>query len=444
MTKPIQILPETQALLKQTSVFLEPFLESWTQYSAEIGHGIYTTSKRADCILSLEWYIEGILSVLGKEKSLPSLADLINNPQWAENLLGTAHRHHIRGVTLPMYCGNFKTFLYALENAISQTHAATGCKKQALTCIRRFADAYETLVIEQWANSSQQQNVDLLAESNRELTLEKSKYQNILTSISDLVFVLDQQGKIIELNQSAQNFLTGQPLLGTYIWNHFPINADNMSMLLKNYVCKQRHSLKNDKNSHHFDMMLVPLHEVSLVSNTFLAVFTDVSAHIQQQSVLEALVSKRTDDLEKEKQHLEEMNITLKNVLRSIEQQKDETVHEHVTVLKEKILPTLHRLKLEKSQQSRDVYLEILETQLKRIYDDISPQEQVFLSNDLSPVEQRICHMLSDGVSSKNIAQAMNLSLETIHTHRKNIRKKLGLIGKNISIFNYLNGLSAN
>ncbi|MFW2365664.1 MAG: helix-turn-helix transcriptional regulator, partial [Desulforhopalus sp.] len=43
------------------------------------------------------------------------------------------------------------------------------------------------------------------------------------------------------------------------------------------------------------------------------------------------------------------------------------------------------------------------------------------------------------GSTSKDIADGLAISIETVQTHRKNIRRKLGLSGKDVNLFAYLN-----
>ena len=43
----------------------------------------------------------------------------------------------------------------------------------------------------------------------------------------------------------------------------------------------------------------------------------------------------------------------------------------------------------------------------------------------LSPREYEVCNMIKQGLSSKDIASTLNTSVHTVHTQRRNIRKKL-------------------
>ena len=49
--------------------------------------------------------------------------------------------------------------------------------------------------------------------------------------------------------------------------------------------------------------------------------------------------------------------------------------------------------------------------------------------DSLSPREQQVLHQLGLGLSSKEIAKALALSVRTVETHRKNISAKVGLSG---------------
>ncbi|GAA4896806.1 hypothetical protein GCM10023311_21940 [Flaviramulus aquimarinus] len=58
---------------------------------------------------------------------------------------------------------------------------------------------------------------------------------------------------------------------------------------------------------------------------------------------------------------------------------------------------------------------------------DIKKQNKI---NTLTKREMQVLQYIGNGESSLYIAKKLNLSISTIETHRKNIRKKLGLIGK--------------
>ncbi|HKJ65137.1 MAG TPA: helix-turn-helix transcriptional regulator, partial [Desulfopila sp.] len=58
----------------------------------------------------------------------------------------------------------------------------------------------------------------------------------------------------------------------------------------------------------------------------------------------------------------------------------------------------------------------------------------------LTPAEMKVCQFIQTGASSKEMAASLNLSAETIQTHRKHIRKKLGLT-RDVNLYRYLQEL---
>jgi DNA-binding CsgD family transcriptional regulator len=59
----------------------------------------------------------------------------------------------------------------------------------------------------------------------------------------------------------------------------------------------------------------------------------------------------------------------------------------------------------------------------------------------LSTREMRIALMIKNGLTSEEIAVDLRISPETVKTHRRNIRKKLGLIGSGDQLRAYFRSL---
>ena len=64
----------------------------------------------------------------------------------------------------------------------------------------------------------------------------------------------------------------------------------------------------------------------------------------------------------------------------------------------------------------------------------------LFSKYSLSLVESEICCLIAEAGSSKSIAEKRNVSLSTVHTHRRNIRKKL-LLDKEETLYHFLAAL---
>jgi DNA-binding NarL/FixJ family response regulator len=56
----------------------------------------------------------------------------------------------------------------------------------------------------------------------------------------------------------------------------------------------------------------------------------------------------------------------------------------------------------------------------------------------LTPTETKVAVMAQNGMKSFEIANQLHISMETVKTHRKNIRKKLGIQNSDLNLFTYL------
>jgi DNA-binding CsgD family transcriptional regulator/PAS domain-containing protein len=63
-------------------------------------------------------------------------------------------------------------------------------------------------------------------------------------------------------------------------------------------------------------------------------------------------------------------------------------------------------------------------------------------SNSFTPSETKVAVMTKNGMKSQEIANHLNVSLETVKTHRKNIRKKLGIQNSEVNLLTYLSAQS--
>jgi DNA-binding CsgD family transcriptional regulator len=100
-------------------------------------------------------------------------------------------------------------------------------------------------------------------------------------------------------------------------------------------------------------------------------------------------------------------------------------------------LPTIEKIKRESSAEVRNAYLNVISDQLINLTAGFAKElDGRFLR--LTRTEMKICKFIQTGLSSKEIAQTMNVSFETVQAHRRNIRKKLGLRGRKINLHTLL------
>jgi hypothetical protein len=189
------------------------------------------------------------------------------------------------------------------------------------------------------------------------------------------------------------------------------------------------------------EMKFVPLSTVSLASTESLVVLSDITPHVTQRAILERVVSQRTEDLLREKSQLEEMNITLRHVLGSIEKEREEFGRAVAHTVKTVMLPALARIRAQDDPAVRKGYADVLEDQMVRL----APGTDGGQDARLLKLTPRSCG--SAASAGRKLHQGHRRGHAplpgTVQTHRKNIRKKLGLQGQGVSLYTFLQTIDA-
>ncbi|HIJ56477.1 MAG TPA: PAS domain S-box protein [Deltaproteobacteria bacterium] len=164
----------------------------------------------------------------------------------------------------------------------------------------------------------------------------------------------------------------------------------------------------------------------------------------QANEALEQRVEDRTvelkisnEQLEIQKKNLEEVNTALRVLLKKRDEDKLNMEQKVVFNMNELILPYIEKLNSSNLDERQKVLLDILESNLGDITSSFS-HSLFHTHTGFTPSEMQIANLIKQGKTSKQIAELLNLSSRTIETHRKNIRKKLGLGNKKINLRTHL------
>ncbi|MGB7061714.1 MAG: PAS domain S-box protein [Candidatus Zixiibacteriota bacterium] len=163
------------------------------------------------------------------------------------------------------------------------------------------------------------------------------------------------------------------------------------------------------------------------------------SVEITQRKRAEEALRQTTEQLEIEREALERKNVALREILDQIDAEKNAVKKQIATNVEQAIIPTLLRLK-ESSHSSQSRIFEMLEKDLKEIASPFLDTLKTSYAK-LSPRELEVCRLIKSGMTSKEIAEALNLSVMTIHKYRELIRKKLGLVNNEVNLQTYLQSL---
>lgn len=159
------------------------------------------------------------------------------------------------------------------------------------------------------------------------------------------------------------------------------------------------------------------------------------TTHSVYQLILHDLTTQ--EELRGKKAEVKEMNIALRQVIRSVEEERQELREQLTHQVKAHMLPALERVANADSEEIRGGYISLIEEHLTGLAEEGAGHLDPELLR-LSPREIRVCQLIQMGRSGKEISKYLSISFETVQTHRKNIRRKLGLRGKGTSLYHYL------
>ncbi|MDD4869319.1 MAG: PAS domain S-box protein [Kiritimatiellae bacterium] len=167
-----------------------------------------------------------------------------------------------------------------------------------------------------------------------------------------------------------------------------------------------------------------------------LGIVTDIS----ELKKVENNLNRNSVVLREQKKALQQKNTALKEILAQIEIEKIQ-IKKQVSINAEKLLlPTLRNLRTRSNSVDRK-YIDLLETNIKQLVSKFGI-ELTNKSTSLSPKETEVCNMIKNGLSSKEIADMLHISLRTVDTHRNRIRKKFHLTTRNVNLSSHLQNLA--
>ncbi|MCX5851311.1 MAG: helix-turn-helix transcriptional regulator [Deltaproteobacteria bacterium] len=100
------------------------------------------------------------------------------------------------------------------------------------------------------------------------------------------------------------------------------------------------------------------------------------------------------------------------------------------------LTPIIQRLKNNKGVDHSKDDINLLASYLEDQTSRFSHNTRIIFS--LSPAELQIASMIRNGMSSEEMAAHLHVSVNTIKTHRKNIRRKLGLQNSSVNLTSHL------
>jgi PAS domain S-box-containing protein len=162
---------------------------------------------------------------------------------------------------------------------------------------------------------------------------------------------------------------------------------------------------------------------------------------IKERKRVAKTLLKREKELQANSCHLEEVNTALKILLRQREQDKKDLEENILSNVRFLILPFIERLKQSRLNNHQVTCTEILQANVNQI---VSPFLKKLNSRflGLTPLEIKIASMVRAGKTTKEIAEILYLSVNTVTSYRYRLRCKFGLRNTKTNLHTFLQSLS--
>ncbi|MBU4566535.1 MAG: PAS domain S-box protein [Desulfarculus sp.] len=323
-------------------------------------------------------------------------------------------------------------------------------RERAEQQLKKAHDELEIRVQERTAellklNLELRRNIDAIRRTEKALRESEERYRKLVETMNEGLGVLDIMGVFTYVNTSLCKMLGAveEELIGNTL--HDFMDSTNRTMLKKLAGRISRGEsvsvdLEWTRKDGHPIMTTVSPRPIYNSDGEMRGTFALI-ADITKRKHAEDEVRQQKMVLEFKTKELEETNTALKVLLRRREEDKSELQENVVYQVKSLLSPHLQDLKINgRLSEENTKLVDLIQTRLDQI---ISPFAKKISGGyyKLSAREVQIASLITEGWSSKEIAEHLNISVGTVNFHRNKIRKKLSITNEKVSLSNQLRSM---
>ncbi|MBF0385171.1 MAG: PAS domain S-box protein [Candidatus Omnitrophica bacterium] len=273
----------------------------------------------------------------------------------------------------------------------------------------------------------------------------------VLDFVPEATFAIDQKGVLIAWNKAIENLtgVTAKEMLGKGNYEYAIPFYGRRKPVLIDFIFKKSRPLKGKYiNIRAEKDILIAETEQAMIKGKNSYLWAKAGAirepsgkiigaietirDITKLKSYEKDLQESKSCLNEQKIALEQKNIDLQDILRQVESEKKRIKHDVINNVQGLVLPLIKKLQL-KGESRKLVHL------LHKSIEELASSFGTYVfERRLSPREIEVGNMIKNGLTGKEISRLLNISFETVEMHRKNIRKKLGLVNKKVNLASYL------
>jgi PAS domain S-box-containing protein len=279
-------------------------------------------------------------------------------------------------------------------------------------------------------------------EARTALRHSESRFDLFMTHLPGPASIKDQSGCYVFVNQHLEHLL-GTPadnILGRTVRDLWPpalaarLAQDDERVRATNAAMEMVEEFELDGQHVSFLTVKFPLPQASGPP-----MVASIALDITLRRQAEERVRRTTEQLEVEREALNNKNIALREVMERLEAERDKVKQDLVRNVEQAVLPLIMRLR-QSSDESTHRNFDLLIADLKDVTSPFLSTLQNRFSK-LSPRESEVCRLIRRGMTTKEIADTLTLSPLTVQKHREIIRRKLGLTNNHVNLNTFLRSI---